>query len=104
MFDDLDLMKFRLARNRANPFESLKKEIFQNRAALKLCEMDVIFDFLFSEPKTSRTYMSPSTKRDTKANHQMRFHPGNMDYEIIKFADICAGPGGFTEYLLHCHK
>jgi len=104
VFDDLDQNKFRLARNRANPFESLKKEIFQNRAALKLCEMDVIFNFLFSEPKTSRTYMSPATKRETRANHQMRFHPGNMDYEIIKFADICAGPGGFTEYFLHCHK
>merc|ERR1719510_1890626 len=48
--------------------------------------------------------MDPTLRRRTKKNHQMKYHPQNMDYEVIKFADICAGPGGFTEYFMHCHK
>lgn len=43
-FDKLDYNQFRDARERSNPFESLKGEFFQNRAALKMAEMDAIAD------------------------------------------------------------
>ncbi len=37
-----------MAREKANPFELIKKEFFQNRAALKMANMDAACDFLFT--------------------------------------------------------
>ncbi len=36
---------FAAARDRANPYELIGKEMFQNRAALKLAELDAMVDF-----------------------------------------------------------
>lgn len=68
--------KFEFARARANPFEKIGKEMFINRSALKLAELDAILQKRLTRPPDS----SPS--------------------EVIYFADLCGGPGGFTEYLL----
>lgn len=68
------------ARKRSNPFEAIKKSIFQNRAALKMAEMDRICDRLFT---------GPGVALDAKGQRQ-----------LVRFADICAGPGGFSEYML----
>ncbi|OAD78340.1 hypothetical protein PHYBLDRAFT_185181 [Phycomyces blakesleeanus NRRL 1555(-)] len=59
------------ARARSNPFESIGKSIFMNRAATKLAALDATF--------------SLSSTSDNKP---------------LVFADLCGGPGGFTEYLL----
>ncbi len=59
---------FYRARTRSNPFEKIGKEGFQNRAALKIAELDAICGGLIVDGKTT-------------------------------FADICAGPGGFSEYM-----
>ncbi|KAJ6239170.1 cap-specific mRNA (nucleoside-2'-o-)-methyltransferase 1 [Anaeramoeba flamelloides] len=56
------------ARTSINPFEKIGKAIFQNRAALKLANLD---------------YLLYLIKKDRKC----------------VFADICGGPGGFTEYI-----
>lgn len=38
------------ARDRANPYEGIKKEFFLNRAAMKMANIDALFDFSFSAP------------------------------------------------------
>ncbi|PAA76081.1 hypothetical protein BOX15_Mlig024465g1 [Macrostomum lignano] len=62
------------SRSRSNPYETVKNAIFMNRAAVKMAEVDAVLQFRMSQPFDSD--------------------------EIFQFADICAGPGGFTEYLL----
>ncbi|BHF57993.1 Cap-specific mRNA (nucleoside-2'-O-)-methyltransferase 1 [Sparganum proliferum] len=62
------------ARMRSNPFENIRRGIFMNRAAMKMANMDHLLGYLFS--------------RATRQN------------EVLHFADVCAGPGGFSEYLL----
>uniref|UniRef100_A0A5K3F1B7 Cap-specific mRNA (nucleoside-2'-O-)-methyltransferase 1 n=1 Tax=Mesocestoides corti TaxID=53468 RepID=A0A5K3F1B7_MESCO len=61
------------ARIRSNPFEEIRKGIFMNRAAMKMANMDSLTNGLFSQAAPP--------------------------HEILHFADICAGPGGFSEYL-----
>ncbi|XP_028408922.1 cap-specific mRNA (nucleoside-2'-O-)-methyltransferase 1-like [Dendronephthya gigantea] len=89
VFDSLAENEFLKARTRANPYEMVKGAIFQNRAAMKMANMDAVFDFMFSCPRD-------------KDNRELL---GSMD--LLYFADICAGPGGFSEYMLwrkswHC--
>ncbi|KAL7669664.1 hypothetical protein ACOME3_010311 [Neoechinorhynchus agilis] len=72
------------ARYMANGYEAIGSGIFINRAAMKLAEIDATFNWVFS-----RTYpisSLPFTNEPTE--------PG-----ILYFADICGGPGGFTEYM-----
>ena len=57
--------------------------IFQNRAAMKMAEMDWLFNL------TARELNNP---QDNEAGPA---HAG-----LFYFADICAGPGGFTEYMV----
>nr|XP_002121619.3 cap-specific mRNA (nucleoside-2'-O-)-methyltransferase 1 [Ciona intestinalis] len=76
IFDDLEGQEMRKARMRSNPYETIRGGIFLNRAAMKMANMDSILDFMFTQPKCL----------------------GNN--EILYFADVCAGPGGFSEYIL----
>ncbi|KAK4521790.1 asparagine-linked glycosylation protein [Mucor velutinosus] len=58
------------ARSKSNPFERIGNAIFMNRAATKLAALDATFGLA--------------------TTHSQEF----------TFADICGGPGGFSEYLL----
>lgn len=51
MFDQLDQRELQRSRSRSNPFETLGKLFFQNRAALKMANIDAVFDFMFTRPK-----------------------------------------------------
>lgn len=82
VFDSLSGEELRRARSLSNPFETIEKGIFQNRAAMKMANMDAVFDFMFTEPKDE------FCKSLVKPN------------ELLYFADICSGPGGFSEYVL----
>lgn len=75
-FNNLELCK---ARSRANPFETLKAAFFMNRAALKMANIDAATDFMFSGVDKN---------------------PHHMSNGPHYFADVCAGPGGFSEYIL----
>lgn len=86
VFDELEEEEMRRARTRSNPYETIRGVIFQNRAAMKMANMDAVFDFMFTEPKDGEG------KPVVKAN------------ELLYFADICAGPGGFSEYVLWRRK
>lgn len=76
VFDRLDPHELRKARSRSNPYETIRGAFFQNRAAVKMANIDRACDFVFTEPKTLHSK------------------------ELLYFADVCAGPGGFSEYVL----
>ncbi|XP_030642918.1 cap-specific mRNA (nucleoside-2'-O-)-methyltransferase 1 [Chanos chanos] len=84
VFDDLEGEEMRRARTRANPFETIRGAFFLNRAAMKMANMDYVFDFMFTNPKDSH---GKSLTRDKEG-------------ELLYFGDVCAGPGGFSEYVL----
>lgn len=50
VFDNLPDKELFKARTRSNPFETLGKLFFQNRAALKMANLDAVFDFIFTSP------------------------------------------------------
>ncbi|XP_066934047.1 cap-specific mRNA (nucleoside-2'-O-)-methyltransferase 1-like [Clytia hemisphaerica] len=83
VFDHLGHSEFLRARTRANPYETIRGAIFQNRAAMKMAEMDASFDDMFT------------------SHHD--FDEKNPS-SLLYFADICAGPGGFSEYVLWRRK
>lgn len=82
IFDNLGNDDMRRARSRSNPFETIRGAIFLNRAAVKMANMDSIFDFMFTKPVDEDG--GPLVRED----------------ELLYFADVCAGPGGFSEYVL----
>jgi len=82
VFDKLEAHEMMKARSRSNPYETIAKGIFQNRAAMKMANMDTVFDFMFTSP----------VGEDGKSLVK--------DDEPLYFADVCAGPGGFSEYVL----
>nr|XP_034832384.1 cap-specific mRNA (nucleoside-2'-O-)-methyltransferase 1 isoform X1 [Maniola hyperantus]XP_034832385.1 cap-specific mRNA (nucleoside-2'-O-)-methyltransferase 1 isoform X1 [Maniola hyperantus] len=83
IFDDLDGEDMRSARGRSNPYETIGSVIFLNRAAVKMANMDAVFDFMFTKPKKQNGENVVEEK------------------DLLYFADVCAGPGGFSEYVLY---
>ena len=51
IFDRLEPEELRKARSRSNPFETIRGVFFLNRAAMKMANMDAVFDFMFTDPK-----------------------------------------------------
>ncbi|XP_055370979.1 cap-specific mRNA (nucleoside-2'-O-)-methyltransferase 1 [Condylostylus longicornis] len=86
VFDNLNAGDMRKARTRSNPFETIRGNIFLNRAAVKMANIDAICKFMFTNPvdENGRSLV----KND----------------DLLYFADICAGPGGFSEYILYRKK
>lgn len=85
-FDALNDAVFRRARSAANPYESLGRHRFLNRSAMKLVNMDYIFQWTAARK-------TPADCTDEKTSSEAAF----------AFADVCGGPGGFSEYLLWKH-
>lgn len=82
VFDTLRSEDMRRARTRSNPYETIRGNIFQNRAAVKMANMDSMFDLMFTNP----------VDEDGKSI---------VKDDLLYFADVCAGPGGFSEYVLY---
>ena len=76
VFDKLDNVEVRRARARCNPYETIRGAIFLNRAAVKMANIDKACNFMFTNPE------------------------GLDRQDLLYFADVCAGPGGFSEYVL----
>ncbi|XP_040500588.1 cap-specific mRNA (nucleoside-2'-O-)-methyltransferase 1 isoform X3 [Ursus maritimus] len=53
VFDVLDGEEMRRARTRANPYEMIRGVFFLNRAAMKMANMDFVFDRMFTNPRDS---------------------------------------------------
>lgn len=86
VFDNLGAEDMRRARTKSNPFETIRGNIFLNRAAVKMANMDSMFDFMFTNPVDEDG--TPLLAND----------------DLLYFADVCAGPGGFSEYVLYRKK
>ncbi|KAM9445248.1 cap-specific mRNA (nucleoside-2'-O-)-methyltransferase 1 [Clarias gariepinus] len=84
VFDNLEGEEMRRARTRSNPYETIRGAFFLNRAAMKMANMDHVFDYMFTNPKDSQGKL---VFRDKES-------------ELLYFGDVCAGPGGFSEYVL----
>lgn len=82
VFDRLEGDEMQKARTRSNPYETIRGAIFLNRAAMKMANMDAVTDFMFTNP------------RDVDGN------PLVTQRDLLYFADVCAGPGGFSEYMI----
>lgn len=50
VFDNLGAEDMRRARTKSNPFETIRGCIFLNRAAVKMANMDSMFDYMFTNP------------------------------------------------------
>lgn len=81
MLNTVDEKHFLWARSKCNPFEEIGRSIFINRSAVKIANLDAILDFMFTEP------------RDENSDLMLK-------NETLCFADCCAGPGGFSQYIL----
>ncbi len=66
-------------RAKANLFERVSRGPFLSRAAMKMANLDTILNFELTQPKSPDGLPS--------------IGPNSLFY----FADVCAGPGGFTE-------
>lgn len=78
-FAEASSADFRAARDACNPFERIDNGPYMNRAAIKLANLDAIAGLT---PKL--------------------FDPLNTSFSLdssYTFADVAAGPGGFTQYL-----
>ncbi|CAF4695389.1 unnamed protein product [Rotaria sp. Silwood1] len=83
VFDELPQKEMEEARARSNVYEIIGQSIFLNRAAVKMANIDCVFERMFTDPKTPN-------------NQRSLVQPDEPFY----FADICSGPGGFSEYIL----
>ncbi|CAL1534580.1 unnamed protein product [Lymnaea stagnalis] len=86
VFDVLEPEEMRRARTKSNPYETIRGAFFLNRAAMKMANMDAVLDFMFTNPKNAKG------------------EPLVEPNELLYFADVCAGPGGFSEYILWRRK
>lgn len=82
VFDALSPTELCSARSRSNVFETIGKSVFMNRAAVKMANMDAMLNSMFTNPLSENEA------------------PVLLDDELLYFADVCAGPGGFSEYVL----
>ena len=55
--------EMRKARTKSNPFEIIQGVFFLNRAAMKMAEMDAMFDYIFTSPKDKGGLFFLSHKR-----------------------------------------
>ncbi|KAG0212396.1 FtsJ methyltransferase domain-containing protein 2 [Mortierella sp. GBA30] len=76
---------FGRARQRCNPYELVGSSIFMNRASVKLASID-------SQLALTATKEDPDSGANAGATTE--------DAKTFRFADLCSGPGGFSEYLL----
>jgi hypothetical protein len=54
--DPIPARDFNNARKKANPYEGIGKQIFQNRAAVKMANLDHLFDLTYSADKVLTTF------------------------------------------------
>uniref|UniRef100_A0AAF5D2B4 Cap-specific mRNA (nucleoside-2'-O-)-methyltransferase 1 n=1 Tax=Strongyloides stercoralis TaxID=6248 RepID=A0AAF5D2B4_STRER len=98
VFDHMSDRDLNFARLRANPYENVKGAFFQNRAAMKMANLDKIYDWLLSGETIKDERLG---KNPLDLEIDMLYRKNNeREKPLFYFADVCAGPGGFTEYLL----
>ncbi|XP_021945324.1 cap-specific mRNA (nucleoside-2'-O-)-methyltransferase 1 isoform X2 [Folsomia candida] len=82
LFQNLSKNDYQIVRSKGNLFEKLNKGPFLCRAAMKIANLDVVLNHELTQPVT-------------RAGHRVL-----SMRDLFYFADVCGGPGGFTEYIL----
>lgn len=82
-FDGIAEHLFRRGRDDGNPWEMIGKSVFMNRAAVKIASLDAVFDLTGYHGDVAR------------------FGTYTAETAPFFFADVCSGPGGFSEYLYY---
>lgn len=86
IFGSVSASDLRAAHIRSNPFETTDSSIFLNSAAVKMANIDAILNFMFT---------NPVDEYGASLVHEN---------DLLHFADVCAGPGDFSEYVLWKNK
>lgn len=71
-----------------------------------MANIDAVFDYNFTYPKTSEgvsAWVYTITNNICTVLYFIQ-QPAVVGTELLYFADICAGPGGFSEYVLWRRK
>jgi len=89
-FNTVNRELFTSARTRSNPYELLKSHFFMNRAALKMAEIDMMMG-LFPTLCQGWGEKQPGGCKGLLAGEKGT---------TLHFGDVCAGPGGFSEYCM----
>ncbi|KAF9184053.1 FtsJ methyltransferase domain-containing protein 2 [Haplosporangium sp. Z 767] len=84
---------FGRARQRCNPYELVGSSIFMNRASVKLASID-------SQLALTATKEDPGSPISDQVSGAGVDDPVIIAKDTFRFADLCSGPGGFSEYLL----
>ncbi|CAN0038687.1 unnamed protein product [Ectocarpus sp. 4 AP-2014] len=108
-FDEIPAAVFKRARSACNPAEALGRGSFLNRSAMKLANIDTIVDGLLTLP-CGGAHEQGMGEQDKPAALDRGCHveplqpkkprPSLPAAPALLFADLCGGPGGFSEYLL----
>ncbi|RKP14637.1 FtsJ-like methyltransferase-domain-containing protein [Piptocephalis cylindrospora] len=89
---DMEPSQLAKARAWANPAEGIGRLGFMNRAAVKMAELDAIFQLTVPPKECSR---AKRPRMGEKSMFERSFSSGHLT-----FVDLCGGPGGFSEYIL----
>ena len=81
--------KYRNRLRYLNPYEELKNSVFINRAAVKLANIDAVFDFTHHRGGI----ISPQGMTGDD--------PQSTTQKIYGFLDLAGAPGGFTDYIMY---
>ncbi|CAM9596264.1 unnamed protein product [Discosporangium mesarthrocarpum] len=100
-FEGIPSTIFKRVRSKCNPAEGLESGPFLNRSAMKLANLDAILGLSLSDSRCpSRVEDQGSIPKVGGVDSQARGDNCLGKGEGILFADLCGGPGGFTEYLV----
>ena len=70
---------------------------------MKMANIDAVFDFMFTDPKNSYGVCLLIPRKYTLKKKSKIFFNQESKVEVdepLYFCDVCAGPGGFSEYVL----
>lgn len=111
-FDDIATPVFKRVRSECNAAEALGRGPFLNRSAMKLANIDAIARLSVPRPALAEEgkvsdRLSPSQHREPrdKDSGDEACQPETPKSKLtpllpLLFADLCGGPGGFSEYLI----
>ena len=104
--------EFEQGRRACNPMEvlgetrpgGLNHALFLNRSAIKLANIDAQLNFTLLTNNHHHYQQQHQPQNSITMDHQ--HHHDVQEEDTFYFADLCAAPGGFSEYLLRrfCHS
>ncbi|KAG5180082.1 hypothetical protein JKP88DRAFT_349671 [Tribonema minus] len=101
-FDPIPPRVFMFIRSACNPAEGIGRASFINRSAMKLANLDYLMQLVVTPPPAPLPPPSPAAPSTPPVHCTlcgMRSATGGAHPPPSRWLDVCAGPGGFTEYI-----